>query len=65
MSAAFVVWEVEYPDEGSFEVEADSAEEAMARYRADTGEPEAELGAAPLTPELRAERDANERRGDA
>ena len=53
----YVVWEVEHPDGGSSEIPALTGREAKAKYRELTGsEPEVELGAALLTPEMRAER---------
>lgn len=53
----YVVWESEYPDEGSTEVRALSGREAKAKYRKLTGsDADVELGAALLTPALRKER---------
>jgi hypothetical protein len=53
----YVVWESEYPDEGSTEVQALTGREAKAKYRKLTGsDADVELGAALLTPALRKER---------
>lgn len=60
----YLVWETEYPDEGSFEIEATSEEDAKAQYRKDTGsDNELELGATLLTPEIAAQRQQEELRG--
>lgn len=56
----WVVWEVEYAEEGSWEIRARSWQQAKAKYREMTGEPDAELGAALLTPALRKARRENE-----
>lgn len=56
----WVVWEVEYAEEGSWEVRARSHWQAKAKYREMTGEPDCELGAALLTPELRKAREESE-----
>lgn len=58
----WLVWEEEYPEEGSWEVRAKSAGAAKAKYRRETGEDTALLRAALLTPKLRVARAANERR---
>jgi hypothetical protein len=55
----WLVWEAEYPDEGSTEIEADSLEQAMDLYREANGELEinpeerTELGGCALTAALR------------
>lgn len=50
----YLVWEVEYAEEGSFEVRAKSPEAAKAKYRKDTGaDSDVELGVDVLTPALR------------
>jgi hypothetical protein len=54
----YLVWEVEYPDEGSFEVRGTSPAHARAGYRTMTGESDVELDSCLLTPKLKKERAA-------
>lgn len=62
---SYVVWESEYPDEGSTEIRAKSPKEAKAKYRKMTDpDSDIELGAALLTPTLKKERN-NRARADA
>ena len=61
----FAVWETEYPEEGSMLFEAHTEEGAMRAYRKTTGEQCSgddltPLSTAEMTPEMLAERDANE-----
>lgn len=55
----YLVWEVEYAEEGSFEVKATSPAHARAVYKTMTGEADVELGSCLLTEKLKKERAAN------
>lgn len=59
----YLVWEVEYPDEGSFEVRATSPARARAGYRTMTGESDTELDSCLLTPRLKKEREIRAKAG--
>lgn len=48
----WLVWEAEYPDEGSVEIEAETLVEAFKKYVEETGEVETELAGEELTVEL-------------
>lgn len=61
----WLVWEEEYADEGSWEVRATSAAAAKRAFRKMTGEEQALLRAAVMTPEIRKARRAAERRDAA
>lgn len=54
----YVVWETEYPEEGSTLYDAESAEQAMQFYESDTGvlREQTELSASVATPEILAAR---------
>jgi hypothetical protein len=57
----YLVWEVEYPEDGSTEVEAESKEEAIKKHRDNlqTGDLE-DYDACELTPEIEAKLKASE-----